>query len=66
MASDGYLDDAETWEPDPALGATPEVVALMRLDRIIGNEFSLTEQGTGRVRGVVLRALRDWHQRQAS
>jgi hypothetical protein len=62
--SDGYLDDAETWEPDPALGASPEVVALMRLDRLIGNEFSLSERGTGRARGLVLAALRTWHARQ--
>lgn len=62
--SDGYLADAETYEPDPTLGAPPEVVALMRLDRIIGNERALSEKGTGRVRGVVLDALRAWHEQQ--
>jgi hypothetical protein len=62
--SDGYLPDAETWTPDGVDDdelPPPEVLALMRCDRILGNERSLSEHGTGRLRGVVLDALRAWH-----
>lgn len=55
-ASDGYLADAETWTPDYPV--RPEVLALMRLDRVLGNEGALSATGTGRVRGLVLSALR--------
>lgn len=60
--SDGYLDDAEQYEPDGKV--PPEVLALMRLDRVLGNEQALSAVGTGRVRGLVLGALREWHGRQ--
>lgn len=61
--SDGYLGDAETWSPDDE-DTPPEVVALMRLDRLLGNGRSLSEVGTGRARGIVLSALRAWHTAQ--
>lgn len=73
--SDGYLDDAESWGTQDELVAyarssghgvvpTREVLALLRLDRILGNEHALSEVGTGRVRGVVTTAIREWHDRQ--
>jgi hypothetical protein len=74
--SDGYLDDAEQWGEDRQTlvdyarssghGVLPtrEVLALLRLDRILGNEHALSARGTGRLRGVVAGALRDWHARQ--
>jgi len=60
--SDGYLDDAEQYEPDHPVPLP--VLALMRLDRVIGNEFSLSQHGLGRVRGLVLDSLRTWHEEQ--
>ena len=54
--SDGYLADAETWE-SPTL-VSPERLALMRIDRVLGNEGAMSEHGVGRIRGLVLRALR--------
>lgn len=54
--SDGYLSDAETWEsPTPV---SPEALALMRIDRVLGNEGAMSEHGVGRIRGLVLGALR--------
>lgn len=59
--SDGYLDDAETWVPEVEQ-PPPPVLALMRIDRVLGNEHSLSSLGTGRVRRLTLDALNDWHQ----
>lgn len=61
--SDGYLPDAETWQPLDGRPLPPEVLALARLDRVLGNEGALSETGVGRLRGLVLDALRDWYRR---
>jgi hypothetical protein len=61
--SDGYLADAETWQPGH--GPVPDpVVALMRIDRVLGNEGALSDTGVGRIRGLTLRALNDWYRHQ--
>lgn len=73
--SDGYLADAESWgtreqqakyarTAGHGVLPTREVLALIRLDRILGNEGALSARGVGRLRGVVLQALREWHDRQ--
>jgi hypothetical protein len=73
--SDGYLADAEEWGTHEQLveyarwsghGVLPssEVLALIRLDRILGNAGAMSARGVGRLRSVVLRALHDWHARQ--
>jgi hypothetical protein len=70
-----YLDDAEEYGTAGDLFAlsrsaghaeppTQEVVALHRIDRLIGNRVHLGPQTLGRVRRVVLDALNDWHGRQ--
>jgi hypothetical protein len=62
--SHGYLPDAETWRPTgPHATASPEAVTLMRIDRVLGNEATLSETGVGRVRSLTLNALQDWHRR---
>jgi hypothetical protein len=55
--SDGYLPDAETWTP-AGEQPPPEVLALMRIDRVLGNEGALSAHGVGRIRGLALDALR--------
>lgn len=73
-----YLEDAERWGTDReqlvqyarnaghGILPTREVVALERLNRLIGNKKRIGPATLGRVRGVVLNACRDWHARQAA
>lgn len=67
-----YIEDAEKWGTQEEIEAllrtaghtiqpTPEVIALHRIDRLIGNMSDLGPRTLGRVRGVVIDSLNDWH-----
>jgi hypothetical protein len=54
-----------TEAPSPRRIGPPEIEALHEIDQIIGNQDIMNAEELGRVRGIVLTTLNNWHQRYA-